>query len=79
MPGVVLTTRTETNPGSFSGDGQRLDANYSTVDGVGANLAIIPDLVLNQVRGGARLAGVDSDRRTRGARNEDPGSQTGVV
>ena len=52
-PGVVLTESTETNPGQFSVNGQRPDANYFTVDGVGANLGIIPDSVLNQVGGGA--------------------------
>ena len=51
-PGVVLTTATESNPGQFSVNGQRPDANYFTVDGVGANLGIIPDTVLNQVGGG---------------------------
>ena len=52
-PGVVLTRATENNPGQFSVNGQRPDANYFTVDGVGANLGIIPDTVLNQVGGGA--------------------------
>ena len=52
-PGVVLTTSTENNPGQFSVNGQRPDANYFTVDGVGGNLGIIPDSVLNQVGGGA--------------------------
>ena len=51
--GVVLTKATETNPGQFSVNGQRQDANYFMVDGVGANLGIIPDSVLNQVGGGA--------------------------
>ena len=52
-PGVVLAKATESNPGQFSVNGQRQDANYFTVDGVGANLGIIPDTVLNQVGGGA--------------------------
>src|SRR6516225_1780465 len=52
-PGVVLTQATEANPGQFSVNGQRQDANYFMVDGVGANLGIIPDTVLSQVGGGA--------------------------
>src|SRR5215472_4266288 len=52
-PGVVLTTATEANPGQFSVNGQRQDANYFMVDGLGANLGIIPDTVLSQVGGGA--------------------------
>jgi Carboxypeptidase regulatory-like domain/TonB-dependent Receptor Plug Domain len=36
-PGVVLTTATNNEPGQFSVNGQRADANYFTVDGVSAN------------------------------------------
>jgi carboxypeptidase family protein len=36
-PGVVLTAATNNEPGQFSVDGQRADANYFTVDGVSAN------------------------------------------
>src|SRR5262249_45394424 len=39
-PGVVLTPATAASPGQFSVNGQRSDANYFLVDGVGANVAI---------------------------------------
>ncbi|HZI61601.1 MAG TPA: carboxypeptidase regulatory-like domain-containing protein [Pyrinomonadaceae bacterium] len=41
-PGVVLTKTTVTEQGQFSANGQRTNANYVTVDGVSANIAIIP-------------------------------------
>jgi hypothetical protein len=36
-PGVVVTGATSQNPGQFSANGQRTNANYITVDGVSAN------------------------------------------
>jgi hypothetical protein len=41
-PGVVLTKTTVTEQGQFSVNGQRTNANYVTVDGVSANIGIIP-------------------------------------
>lgn len=41
-PGVVLTKTTVTEQGQFSANGQRTNANYVTVDGVSANIGIIP-------------------------------------
>lgn len=40
--GVVLTKTTVTEQGQFSVNGQRTNANYVTVDGVSANIGIIP-------------------------------------
>ncbi len=37
-PGVVQTKSSGSNPGQFSVNGQRADANYFTVDGVSANI-----------------------------------------
>lgn len=37
-PGVVLTNSTTVSPGQFSSSGQRSNANYFTVDGVGGNV-----------------------------------------
>lgn len=39
-PGVVLTKANGSEPGQFSVNGQRANANYFTVDGVSANLGI---------------------------------------
>jgi hypothetical protein len=39
-PGVVLTPNTGTQTGQFSINGQRADANYWMVDGVGANIGM---------------------------------------
>jgi hypothetical protein len=41
-PGVVLTKTSVTEQGQFSVNGQRTNANYVTVDGVSANIGIIP-------------------------------------
>lgn len=41
-PGVVLTKTSVTDQGQFSVNGQRANANYFTVDGVSANIGIIP-------------------------------------
>jgi hypothetical protein len=37
-PGVITTNAISQNPGQFSVNGQRSDANYLTVDGVSANI-----------------------------------------
>ncbi len=39
-PGVVLTVANGPDSGQFSVNGQRADANYWTVDGVGANIGV---------------------------------------
>ena len=39
-PGIVYTPPDFNNPGEFSVNGQRANANYFTVDGVGANVAV---------------------------------------
>ena len=41
-PGVVLTKTSVTEQGQFSANGQRTNANYVTVDGVSANIGLIP-------------------------------------
>ena len=41
-PGVVLTKTSINEQGQFSVNGQRANANYMTVDGVSANIGIIP-------------------------------------
>ena len=51
-PGIVLTKTTGANPGQFSVNGQRANANYFTVDGVGANIDIGAVSVLNQTAAG---------------------------
>ena len=52
-PGVVLTTASSTAPGQFSVNGQRSDANYFTVDGVSANVAVQPTAGLGPSGAGA--------------------------
>lgn len=44
-PGVVLTRADASNPGQFSVNGQRANANYFTIDGVSANIGISPNAV----------------------------------
>ncbi len=39
-PGVVVTASSAADPGQFSINGQRTDANYWTVDGVSANIGV---------------------------------------
>ena len=48
-PGAVLTK----TPGQFSVNGQRTNANYFTVDGVSANVAIDPVIQIAQTAGGS--------------------------
>jgi len=57
-PGVVVTKSTFAEQGQFSVNGQRADANYFTIDGVGANVGISAGS-LNQSGGGA-LPGVSA-------------------
>ena len=52
-PGTVLTRTTGIEPGQFSINGQRADANYFTVDGVSANIAVTAGSQLGQGGGGA--------------------------
>ena len=41
-PGVVLTRANSDNQGQFSVNGQRANANYFMIDGVGANIGVSP-------------------------------------
>src|SRR5277367_754809 len=50
-PGVVFTSTAE-GPGQFSVNGQRSDANYFMVDGVGANFGVLNGFYLGQSIGG---------------------------
>jgi len=52
-PGVVVTPATATSPGQFSVNGQRSDANYFTVDGVSANVAVVSGTGLGVAGAGA--------------------------
>src|SRR5688572_12136655 len=52
-PGVVLTKVSTTEQGQFSVNGQRANANYLTVDGVSANIGIIPGGNVGQSSTGA--------------------------
>lgn len=52
-PGVVTTKSSFTNPGQFSVNGQRADANYFTVDGVSANFGVSAGAGLGQSGGGS--------------------------
>jgi hypothetical protein len=52
-PGVVLTKANGNNPGQFSVNGQRPDANYFTVDGVSANVGVTADAVVGQTGAGS--------------------------
>ncbi|MDQ3009110.1 MAG: TonB-dependent receptor [Acidobacteriota bacterium] len=52
-PGVVLTRATVDEQGQFSASGQRANANYFTVDGVGANSGITAAASLGQAGAGA--------------------------
>jgi hypothetical protein len=52
-PGVVLTKAADgSNQGQFSVNGQRANANYFIIDGVGANIGIAGGLLLNQTGSG---------------------------
>jgi hypothetical protein len=52
-PGVVLTKATSGNLGQFSVNGQRSNANYFTIDGVGANIGIGTANSLGQTAAGS--------------------------
>jgi hypothetical protein len=52
-PGVVLTQAQGTEPGQFSVNGQRADANYFTIDGASANFGSSGGGGLGQYAGGA--------------------------
>ena len=52
-PGVVMTKASPDNPGQFSINGQRGNANYFMVDGVGANIAVTRNINVSQTLGGS--------------------------
>lgn len=52
-PGIVLTKTSVAEQGQFSVNGQRPNANYLTVDGVSANIGIIPGGNVGQSSSGA--------------------------
>lgn len=52
-PGVVMTKATPDNPGQFSINGQRGNANYFMVDGVGANISVTRSINVSQTLGGS--------------------------
>lgn len=52
-PSVVLTKASADNPGQFSINGQRGNANYFMVDGVGANIAVTRNINVSQTLGGS--------------------------
>jgi hypothetical protein len=52
-PGVVINKTNATEDGQFSINGQRADANYFMVDGVGANIGVSPNAAPNQHSGGS--------------------------
>ena len=52
-PGVVLTKSSGANLGQFSVNGQRSNANYFTIDGVGANIGIGTTSSLGQTAAGS--------------------------
>ncbi|HKY28335.1 MAG TPA: TonB-dependent receptor [Pyrinomonadaceae bacterium] len=52
-PGVVLTKTSGNERGQFSVNGQRANANYFTVDGVSANIGVVPTVIPGQSAGGS--------------------------
>ncbi|MCI0718418.1 MAG: TonB-dependent receptor [Acidobacteria bacterium] len=52
-PGVILTRANTAEQGQFSANGQRANANYFTIDGVGANVGAAPSFTPGQSLGGA--------------------------
>lgn len=56
-PGVVMTRTDSSELGQFSANGQRTNANYVTVDGVGANIGVSPNASAGQAAAGS-LPGV---------------------
>ncbi|HJZ79885.1 MAG TPA: TonB-dependent receptor, partial [Pyrinomonadaceae bacterium] len=52
-PGTVLTKASLGEPGQFSVNGQRANANYFMVDGVSANIGVSSGAALSQSAGGA--------------------------
>jgi hypothetical protein len=52
-PGVLLTSTNSSEQGQFSVNGQRANANYFSVDGVGANIGVDGGAVLGQGGGGS--------------------------
>ncbi len=56
-PGVVITRTDSSELGQFSANGQRANANYVMVDGVGANVGVSPNAFAGQAAAGS-LPGV---------------------
>jgi hypothetical protein len=56
-PGVVMTRTDSSELGQFSANGQRTNANYVTLDGVGANIGVSPNAFAGQAAAGS-LPGV---------------------
>src|SRR5713101_4877213 len=52
-PGVLLTRTNSSEQGQFSVNGQRANANYFTIDGVGANIGVDGGAALGQGGGGS--------------------------
>jgi hypothetical protein len=52
-PGVVMTKASPDTPGQFSINGQRGNANYFMVDGVGANISVTRNINVSQTLGGS--------------------------
>jgi hypothetical protein len=53
VPGVVQTKASADNPGQFSINGQRANANYFTVDGVSANIGTTATINVSQTLAGS--------------------------
>jgi hypothetical protein len=62
-PGVVLTPSGDGGPGQFSVNGQRTNANYLTIDGVGANVSALVGNNLSQTANGS-IAGFSANGGT---------------
>jgi hypothetical protein len=54
-PGTAITVAQSWEPGQYSFNGQRPNANYYTVDGVGANIGISPTNYLEQTGAGTSI------------------------
>lgn len=52
-PGVILTRATSTDQGQFSVNGQRADSNYTSIDGVSANIGVSGNSAPGQSTSGA--------------------------
>ena len=77
-PGVVLTKAIADNPGQFSVNGQRPNANYFMVDGVSANISITRNINVSQTLGGS-LPGLTAQGGTNGLVSVDALQEFKVV